>query len=166
MNTPESALSETMSMIFMAILVIVAATLIIASMTGVISHLIQKPALLSAQVTQYDSGTYHTIAVFHQQGNAVNLNGTSQTGGSSIVSLTLDTGGLSYPVSPKVPALGKNQWGPGDTLYIYKTGSGVYEYTDDPSGITGSLQPGSTYTVKILDNKVNVIINALPVTIR
>jgi hypothetical protein len=167
MSKPESGLSETMSLIFMAMLVIIAAILLIASMTGVISNLLQKPALLSAQVIQYDApGNLHTIAVFHQQGDAVDLNGTSQTGGSSIVSLTLiDTGGLSYTVSPAVPIFQNNQWGPGDTLYIYWTGS-AYRYTDDLTTVTPVSLPTGTYTVKIIDNKVNVIINALPVTIR
>jgi hypothetical protein len=168
MTRSDCALSETLSVVFMAMLIIIAALFLIASMTGVISNLLQKPALLSAQVLQYDtSDGYHIIGVFHQQGDAVDLNGTTQTGGTSIVSLTLiDTAGLAYTVSPAVTTLQNNQWGPGDMLYIYKSG-GSYVYTDDPTSIpSGSDLTLGTYTVKIIDNKVNVIIDALPVTIR
>lgn len=168
MRNSERALSETMSLIFMAMLVIIAAILLIASMTGVISNLLQKPALFSTQVIQIDTSddSAHIIGVFHQQGDAVDLNGTTQTGGSSIVSLILiNTGGSSFTVSPD-GALQKNQWGPGDMLYIYSKNSGVsYVYSDTAPPGASSL-PTGTYTIKILDDKVNVIINALPVTIR
>ena len=51
-------------------------------------------------------------------------------------------------------------------LYIYSKNSGIsYVYSDiAPTG--ASSLPTGTYTIKILDDKVNVIINALPVTIR
>jgi hypothetical protein len=168
MSTSEHALSETMSLIFMAMLVVVAATLLVATMTGAISHLLLKPAFFSTQVFEYDTSSSHVIGVFHQQGDAVDLNGTTQTGGSSIVSLTLvDSVGHSYPVNPDGTTLQNNQWGPGGLLYIYQSSSNVYGYTDDPTTIPpGSSLASGTYTVKILDNKVNVIINALPVTIR
>jgi hypothetical protein len=166
MTRSDRALSETLSVVFMAMLVIIAALLLIASMTGVISNLLQKPALLSAQVLQYDtSDGHHIIGVFHQQGDAVDLNGTTQTGGTSIVSLTLiDPGGNSHTVSPDGSPLHTNQWEPGDMLYIYKSGSS-YVYTDVAPPSEPDLAQG-TYMIKIIDNKVNVIINALPVTIQ
>jgi hypothetical protein len=165
MRRSEHALSETLSLVFIAMLVIVAATLLIASLTGVISHLLQKPALLSVQVLPYDTGNgNHIIGVFHQQGDAVDLNGTSQSGGSSIVSLTLtDPGGNSYPVSPDTTmSHNATPWEPGDMLYIYQNGG--YVFSDVvPAGPT--LAPG-TYTVKVIDDKINVILSALTVTIQ
>lgn|SRR5208337_2380619 len=167
MSTSERALSETLSLVFMAILVAVAALLLIASLTGVISHLLQKPALFSVQAIQYNtSAGNHIIGVFHQQGDAVNLNGTSQSGGTSIVSLFLITaGGIPFTVNPAGP-LQTDRWGAGDMLFIYsQDGGSSYVYSDVvPNGVSG-LQTG-TYTVRIIDSNVNVLLNALPVTIQ
>ena len=87
MSTSERGLSETLSLVFMAILVAVAALLLVASLTGVISNLLLKPALFSVQVIQFNTspGGAHIIGVFHQQGDSVDLNGTSQKGGTAIV---------------------------------------------------------------------------------
>jgi hypothetical protein len=168
MSTSERGLSETLSLVFMAILVAVAALLLVASLTGVISNLLQKPALISVQVIQYNtSAPAHIIGVFNQQGDAVNLNGTSQTSGFSIVSFTLiDTAGLSFTVNP-AGSLQKDRWGPGDMLYIYSNdGGSSYVFSDvAPGAGVPSLMAG-TYTVKIFDNKVHVLLNALPVAIR
>jgi hypothetical protein len=167
MSTSERGLSETLSLVFMVILVAVAALLLVASLTGVITNLLQKPALISVQVIQYNtSAGAHIIGVFHQQGDSVNMNGTSQSGGTSIVSFSLiDPTGLSFTDIP-AGLLQKDRWGPGTMMYIYKSG-GTYVYTDDPTSIPGgSGLPTGTYTVKIIDTKVHVLLNALPVTIQ
>jgi hypothetical protein len=166
MSTPESALSETMSIIFMAILVVVAALLLIASLTGVITNLLQKPAFLSVQVVPYTtSDSAHIIDVFNKQGDSVNLNGTSQKEGSSIVSLTLINNGYGteYPVGAAGSIL-HDDWGPGDHVYIYRN-SGRYVFSDAiPTGAAASIPSGS-YTVKIIDDKIHVLLSAVPVTI-
>jgi hypothetical protein len=163
MKRSDRALSETLAVVFMAMLVVVAALLLIASMTGVIANLLQKPALLSAQVIQFNDNGARIIGVFHQQGDAVNLNGTAQTNGVSIVSITIiDTSG-EYPVNPGT--ITHDAWRPGELLYIYKNGGGSYVYTDVPPVGATSL-PLGTYTIKIIDNKVNVLLHALPVTIQ
>ena len=164
MKRSDRALSETLAVVFMAMLVVVAALLLIASMTGVITNLLQKPALLSVQAFQYNtSSSTHIIGVFHQQGDAVNLNGTAQTNGVSIVSLTItDTSG-EYPVNPE-GTISHDAWRAGDLLYIYKSG-GSYVYSD-VAPTSAVVVPAGTYTIKIFDNKVKVLLNALPVTIQ
>jgi hypothetical protein len=166
MNTPENALSETMSIIFMAILVVVAALLLVASLTGVITHLLQKPAFLSVQVVPYTtSDSAQIIDVFNKQGDSVNLNGTAQMKGSSIISLRLinNGDGTEYPVGAAGPIL-HDDWGPGDHVYIYRN-SGKYVFSDAiPVGTAVSIPSGS-YTVKIIDDKIHVLLGALPVTI-
>ena len=167
MKRPERALSETFSIVIIALLVVVAAILLIASMTGVITNLLQKPALFSVQTVQYNtSANAHIIGLFHQQGDPVNLNGTAQRSGTSIVSLSLiDRNGLSFTVSPDGP-LQKDRWAPGDMLYIYsKDSGGSYVYSDAAPTSAISLNAG-TYTIKITDDKVHILINALPITIR
>ena len=168
MSMSDRGLSETLSLVFMAILVAVAALLLVASLTGVISNLLLKPALMSVQVVQYNtSAGAHIIGVFHQQGDAVNINGTSQSGGTSIVSFSLiDPAGLSFTVNPAGPPQ-KDYWGPGDLLYVYSSdGGNSYVFSDVTPGPGVSSLTAGTYTVKIFDNKVHVLLNALPVTIR
>lgn len=164
MKRYDHALSETLAVVFMAMLVVVAALLLIASMTGVIANLLQKPALLSVQAFQYNtSSSTHIIGIFHQQGDAVNLNGSSETQGVSLVSLTIiDTSG-EYPVNPAGTII-HDAWRPGDLLYIYQNG-GSYVYSDVPPA-SAVVVPAGTYTIKIFDNKVKVLLNALTVTIQ
>jgi hypothetical protein len=171
MSTSERGLSETLSLVFMAILVAVAALLLVASLTGVISNLLLKPALFSVQVIQFNTspGGAHIIGVFHQQGDSVDLNGTSQKGGTAIVSLSLiDTTGLSFTVSPDTTVpIQKDFWGPGDLLYIYSSdGGSSYVFSDEVPGSGVPSLPTGTYTVKIIDTKVHVLLNTLPVTIQ
>jgi len=166
MKRSDRALSETLAVVFMAILVIVAALLLVASLTGVITNLLQKPALFSVQVFEYNtSSSTHIIGVFHQEGDAVNLNGTSQTKGISIVSLTITSTSREYPINPDGTII-HDAWRAGDLLYVYsRDGGGSYVYSDEPP--TGAVMvPAGTYTVKIIDNRVKVIINALTVTIQ
>ena len=165
MKRSDHALSETLAVVFMAMLVVVVALLLIASMTGVIAKLLQKPAILSVQALQYNDNGAHIIGVFHQQGDAVNLNGTAQTYGVSIVSLAIiDTTGTQLPVTKGT--IIHDAWRPGELLNIYRSGSS-YMFTDDPGSIPGGsgLTPG-TYTVKIIDDKVHALLDALPVTIQ
>lgn len=166
MQRSDHALSETLSLVFMAILVAVAALLLSASLTGVITNLLQKPAFVSAEAVPYNTTDgAHIIGVFHQQGDSVNLNGTTQKGGSSIVSLVLvnTADGTVYPVTA-AGALLHDAWGPGDLVYIYRNG-GSYVFSDAvPAGTAISIPAGS-YTVRIIDDKVHVLVSAYPVSI-
>jgi hypothetical protein len=170
MTRPDRALSETFSVVIIALLVLAASILLIASLTGVITNLLQKPALFSVQAIQYNaSSDTHIIGLFHQQGDQVNLNGTSQTRGVSIVSLIIIApDGSQYPISAASATMARDSWGAGDLLYIYKSGSGSYVYSDaGPPGLSSaSISPTGTYTVKIIDDKAHTLLHALTVTIR
>lgn len=165
MKRTDHALSETLAVVFMAILVVVAALLLIGALTGVITNLLQKPALMSAQVVQFNDNGARIIGVFHQQGDAVNLNGTAQTNGVSIVSITvIDPTGTEFPVNSD-GTITHDAWRPGELLYIYKNSGGSYVYSDAPPVGATSL-PLGIYTIKIIDNKVNVLLHTLPVMIQ
>jgi hypothetical protein len=164
----ERALSETMAHIFIAILVIIATLLIIALLTGVMTKMLQKPALFSVQANQFDTtdGMAHIISLFHQQGDPVNLNGTSQNDGVSIVSFSLDTPSdgvvrLRYLGT----SMSKNAWHAGETLYIYKSVSGYGFSEIAPTGAAVDLGTG-TWTINIQDDKVQVLLHSLSVTIK
>jgi hypothetical protein len=166
MKRSDRALSETFSVILMAMLVIIAALLLVASLTGVITNLLQKPAFLSVQAVQYNtSANTHIIGLYHQQGDPVNLNGTTQAEGISIVSFVIiEPGGSQYPVDAATTIMVHDSWESGNLLYVYQSG-GSYVFTDVmPAGAT-TLPPG-TYIIKITDNKAKVLLHALPVTIR
>jgi hypothetical protein len=167
MKRPERALSETFSVVIITLLVVAAAILLIASMTGVITNLLQKPALFSVQTLQYNtSANAHIIGLFHQQGDSVNMNGTTQTKGVSIASLVIiPPDGVQYPVHPAVATMVHDSWEPGELLYIYQSGSS-YVFADAAPGSGVSSLPTGTYMVKIIDDKAHTLINALPVTIR
>jgi len=161
MKTHDRAISEGFSVIIICILVAVAAVLLTASLTGVITNMLQKPALFSVQAVPYNNGALNIVGIFHQEGDAVNLKGTTQSEGSSIVSMVLiDNTGTERPV--KAGTIRHDAWEPGNMLYIYQ--SGDYWYTDDVSTAAGILASG-TYTVKITDDKAKVLIHTLSVTL-
>lgn len=161
----EQALSETLAVIFIGILVIIATVLLIGSLTGVITNMLQKPALLSVQANQFDTTEgAHIISLFHEQGDPVILNGTSQKKGVSIISFYLTKpDGTEFAVKNS-KTLQESAWRPGDLLYIYQKDSRYWFSDIAPSGAS-SLAPG-TWTVKILDEKVKVLLHSLSVTIK
>jgi hypothetical protein len=164
----DRALSETFSIVIICILIVIAAVLITASLTGVITNMLQKPALFSVQVVPYNSDDSY-IGVFHQEGDAVILNGTTQTKGVSIVSLVIASpDGSEHQINAVQATMVHDSWGPGDMLYIYSTDHGVsYVYSDaDPGSSVSSLSLTGMYTVKITDDKMHVIIHTFPVTVQ
>jgi len=163
----EQALSETLAVVFIAILVIIATLLLIASLTGVMTKMLQKPALIVVQANQYNTTDgKHIISLFHQQGDPVILNGTSQSDGVSIISFSL----IKPPPSNEVVGvrsstfIQKSAWRAGDTIYIYYDGSS-YLVSDTVPTVVTDLDSG-TWTVKVIDNKVQVLLHTLPVTIK
>lgn len=160
----DRALSETFSVVIIALLVVAAAILLVASLTGVITNLLQKPALFSVHEVQYDtSSSNHLIGLFHQKGDSVNVKGTSHSTGITTISLTItEEDGHQFTVSPSGLFTDDN-WSPGKMLYISYSG-GSYLVTD-VAPVTGGLSAGS-YTVKIIDDKAGILIHTLPITIQ
>jgi len=163
MTRPDRALSETFSVVIIALLVLAASILLLASLSGVITNMLQKPALFSVQAIQYNaSSSTRFIGLFHQQGDPVNLNGTPHTKGISIVSFTItDTAG-THPISPG-PVTG-DAWSPGEIIYIYTSGGGTYRFSDSLPPASVGLSPG-TYSVQVIDDKAHILLHTLPVTI-
>lgn len=159
----EHALSETVAQILIAFLVILITLLIIGSLTGVLTTMLQKSAFIAVTASAYDtSPTTQIISLYHKQGDRVNLNGTSMTAGSSDIAITLTTPSGSQFLVRNATLIQAVAWGPGEYLYIYPQGSG-YGYSDSPPG-AGTL-PSGEYTVRIIDTKVSVLLHSLPVTI-
>jgi hypothetical protein len=161
----ERAISETMSVILIIVLLIIATVLITSLLNGTMTRMLQKPALVTVQADQFDTtGGAHIISLYNNQGDHVILNGTSQTDGVAIITLSLiSPSGATIPLE-RLTAMSQRAWQPGDTLYIYQSG-GSYSFSDTaPTGVT-SLAPG-TWKITIQDDKVHVLLHTIPVTIR
>jgi hypothetical protein len=129
------------------------------------TRMLQKPALVTVQADQFDTtGGTHIISLYHNQGDHVILNGTSQTDGVSIITLSLiSPSGSTFPLGRLTP-MSQRAWQPGDMLYIYQNG-GSYGFSDTaPTGVA-SLATG-TWKIIIQDDKVHVLLHTLPVTIK
>ena len=166
MNQNERGLSEIVGLMLMAFLIIVTALLIIGLLTGVITDMLQKPALISVKAVQFDTlADEHIIGLSHMEGDHVILAGTTQNKAASIISIALvDTSGTRIPVRSASTSMGEF-WGPGTRLYIYPNGSGGYVFSDIAPTTAGfGMSPGS-YKVLITDDKAKVLLHSLPVTI-
>ena len=164
LRNSDRALSETFSLILIAFLCVAAAILLVASVSGVITNLLQKPAFMSVQAIPYDTGTAHIIGLFDQEGDAVNLNGTAETAGVSIVSITLiDPAGTAWALHSQ-GALKGNAWQPGQLLFIYQS-AGSYVYSDVSPGAAAADLPKGTYTIRVTDDKAHSLIEATTVTL-
>ncbi|MDP3565119.1 MAG: hypothetical protein Q8R70_11590 [Methanoregula sp.] len=165
----ERALSETLAVIFIAILVIIATLLLIASLTGVMTKMLQTPAFIVVKVDNVSIGGGQVIRLYHQQGDAVILNGTSQSDGVSIISFSLiNPSNVVFPVAGDPSyKMKKTPWRSGDTIYIYTDGTS-YWVSDTISPIPPGIDKldSGTWTVKIIDNKINGLLHALKVTIK
>jgi FlaG/FlaF family flagellin (archaellin) len=167
MAQDEGALSEIIAQILIVFLVVIVTLLIIASLTGVLTKMLQRPAFVVVVAGQYNTSTGdHIISVSHKQGDPVNMNGTSQSSGGSIVSLSLtDKDGVLFPLQNAAP-LQDTAWRAGDIFYIYKSGLSSYAYSDIVPVAAGSGLDKGTYNVTITDDKVHVLISKIPVTIQ
>jgi hypothetical protein len=161
----ERALSENIAILLIAFLVILVTLIIIASLTGVLTKFLQKPAFMAVTASQFEtSDGAHIISLYHQQGDDVNLNGTSQKEGVSTISLSVvDTGGGPH-MAYSAPSIIGDDWDPGTTIYLYQSG-GRYVYSDVAPGVGVASLPPGTYTVIITDDRAKVMLHSLPVTI-
>lgn len=117
------------------------------------------------QAKQFNTTTgEHLIRLYHLQGDPVILNGTSQSDGVSIISLSLTTPSGGVIKLRNLTPIKNTPWRTGEMLYVYQE-SGMYGYSDFvPTGAT-TLAPG-TWNITIQDDKVQVLLHSLTVTIR
>jgi len=165
----ERGLSELLAELFIVILIIALAVIIIGTVTGIIPRLLEQPVLLSVKAdAATTSAGADVITLFHQQGNAVNLNGSAQTAGVSPVSFTLTTPTDVLVNVRSSPSIINDAWRPGGRVYIYQVG-GYYFVTDDPDFLDG-LGPGidvpsGSWEVNLIDARVHLLLHKHPITI-
>jgi hypothetical protein len=158
----DRAISETMGHMLIAFLVIVIVLLVVASTSGFLTKFLQNPALLVVTAAPYDTTGGHIIRLHNEQGDAVNLNGTSQSGGSTEISITLSPPSGSPILVTRDPTfISTTPWGPGQDLFIFPV-AGSYQFKSTTP--TSPLTAGD-YTVQIIDARSKVLLHTLPVTI-
>lgn len=159
----ERALSDIIAQLLIVFLVVLVTLLIIASLTGVLTKMLQKPAFIVVTASPHNTSTGQVIVLYDKQGDLVNLNGTSQTAGSSEIAISLTKSPGSPVFVHNVTAMHARAWGPGQYLYIYPT-AGSYGYTDTASSAAPDL-PAGNYTIQIIDTRAQVLLHTLPVKI-
>ena len=161
----EHALSEIVGLMLISFLVIVLALFMVGVLTGVLTTMLEKSALLTVTASPYDDPSGNNlIRLNHKEGNPVNLAGSSHSGGVTEIVLTVtDSAGNTFAVGNPPGAMSNPTWGPGQALYIYSDGTSL-RYYDQVPGTPGSLGPG-VYTIKIVDQRANILLHSLPVTI-
>ena len=161
----ERALSDTVAKLLIIFLIILVTLLIIASLSGVLTKFLQKPALIAVMADEIDTSYgSEIIRLYHKQGDTVNLNGTSQTYGSSEITILISQGTGSPQRLTNLTPIQSSGWKPGDFLFIYRDGTGVYGYTDSMPSAAPTLTPGN-YTIQIIDSRANILLHTLPVKI-
>ena len=156
-------MSEVVGLILIAFLIILVALIITMALTGTLTKFLQQPALVTLAATQVSAGTDHIIRLDHKQGNKVNLNGTSQKGGSGDIAiyLTDPLSGRTYNLQP-LGTIDADAFGPGQSLYIYQGAAG-FGYDDTLPG-SGALNHGENKLL-IIDAKNNLLLQNLTVII-
>jgi hypothetical protein len=166
---PGDGVSEILAQFIIIFLVMILIAFVIADVTGILPTMLQKSSLLSVQASNFNTTPgSHVISILHQQGNPVNINGSSQTEGVSFVSFTLTTPTNIDVRVRNSPAIAKNAWKSGDRLYIYQVG-GYYYATDDlawlnTQGDTVGLIKGS-WSVNLIDAKIGLLLQKLPIEV-
>ena len=168
----ESALSEAVSITLILLLMVVIALVVYIVLIGH-AGLAPKSAYIALRGTGVNTSVgANTIALFHLEGDAVNLNRSVGGEGIAPVSFNLRMPSGSFQDVRISPLVTDNTWNSGDTITIYEDAYG-YWVTDDinariaASGTIGPLvgMPGGNYTVNVVDLKADLLIAAVPVVI-
>ena len=168
----DRALSDTVSIALIIILIVIAAMIVFIVVFGY-AHLMPKSAYIAMRgVATNTSVGAATLTLFHFEGDTVNLNGSVNGSGIAPVRFNLRTPhDTTVPVGIS-PLITDNTWNSGDTVTIYEDGAGYWVIDNVTSriGKAGTLGPlvnmeGGNYTVSVVDTRANVLIGQIPVTI-
>ena len=172
----ESALSEAVSITLIIILVVAMAVIVAVVIFGY-ANLAPKSAYITMRGTDVNlsigTGSFaNTIALFHFEGDAVNLNRSRSGNGMAPVGFSLLTPSGETETVSASSLITDNTWNSGDTVTIYEDASGYWVTDNITTRIAGISKfgplvdmPGGNYTVNVIDQKAEVLVAAVPVTI-
>ena len=169
----EQALTETYCLFLIALLISAGVIIIFGVSTGFITSILQKPPIFAVQIkgTTPSSTDKHVITLYHREGEPVALSNGSVPGASPGVFFTLESPRREKYVVYPSPVLTGNPWASGGAVTLYFDGS-RFRVTDDlgtllaknGSGTLKDMPPG-IWIVYITDQKTQVVVNSLTVTV-
>lgn len=152
MDRKQNAVSEVVGTILIVALVIVVA-LIMASLFLGFFNLLGKSAYIAPEVKVVNVSGVQAISLYSRGGDVASLNTSGQA--AYQLGLYVDTPESSDMVTY---APGLTYFGPGETLYIYRTPAG-YVAVDNLTGVTGALPlPSGPLSLRLVDETAHVLI--------
>ena len=157
MKRRDAGVSELTDEFLLIGLLLAIAIIILAISFGLFGFL-QKSAYVVPDFGFKNVSGHSVIAVFHRAGDPVYFTGMANN--SFQAGFYVDTLTGTYPAKP-VPSL--TAFGPGQTVYIYYTGSGFAAATN-LSGVTFSSLPPGILNLRLVDLKTHVLIAQMNTT--
>ncbi|MFA7695009.1 MAG: hypothetical protein WCX63_05700 [Methanoregula sp.] len=151
MKRDNSGISEISDELLLVGLLIGLTIVILASSMGLFGFL-HKSAYVVPDFSFTNVSGHSVVAVFHRAGDPVYFTNTSA--GSYRAGFYIDTLSGTYPA---VPVSTFQQLSPGDTVYIYYTGSG-FSATKNLTGSGFSFLPAGILNVRLIDETNHVLI--------
>jgi hypothetical protein len=169
----EHALTETYGLFLIALLISAVAILILGVSSGFVTSVLQKPPVFAVQIKVISpSADKQVITLYHMEGEPVAFSNLSAAGAAAPgVFFTLES-----PYREKIavypsPVMTGNLWTKGGTATLYYDGS-RFRVTDDLATLiakkgSGAIKdmPSGIWIVYITDQKTQVIVNSLTVTV-
>jgi hypothetical protein len=168
----DHALTEIYGLFLIALLISAVAIIIFVVSSGFVDSLLLKPPVFAVQAKSTSPYTnISVISLYHMEGEPVAFSNLSVPGTASGVFFTLESPHrdkiMVYPSS----ILTGNPWVKGETATIYYDGS-RFLVTDDIATLlakngSGAIKdmPSGVWIVYITDQKTQVVVNSLTVTI-
>ena len=157
MGSSDDAVSEVVAEILIIFLVLSMGAVVGAMLFGVMPS-IPKTAYLATEGSYKTMPTYSAIAIHHRAGDALSFSPTSLSSYPAEIRVDTLTGSFLA-----VPDRSAALFQPGDTIYVYSTGTG-YHITKDLTGVTAVPLPSEFTSVKIIDSTANLLIVTWPPT--
>ncbi|MBP1929778.1 hypothetical protein J2741_002374 [Methanolinea mesophila] len=152
MRDGQVAVSEVVGTILIIVLVIAVAIIMASQFLGFF-NLLGKSAYIAPEIKVVNVSGVQAISLYSRGGDVASVNASAQA--AYRLGLYVDTPERSDMVKYD-PSL--TYFGPGDTLYIYRTPAGYYA-TGDLTGITGTLPlPGGPLSLRLVDETAHILI--------
>ncbi|MDD4137417.1 MAG: type IV pilin [Methanoregula sp.] len=144
MHKNGDAVSEVTAEILMIGLVTILGAVVLVMVFGVMP-LIPKTSYLATDISLTEMPGYSAIAIHHRGGDPLNFTRAAGVPGAALITIITPAG--TYPV---VPDAGFLVFKPGDTVYVYYTGTG-YHLVANISGVTAVPLPATGLRLTIVD---------------
>ncbi|MFA6225681.1 MAG: hypothetical protein WC620_05740 [Methanoregula sp.] len=168
----EDAMSESISVILIILLVLIAAMVVYIILFGYAALALKSAYIVMRGAAANTSVGAETLKIFQFEGDAVYLNGNVKGNGVAPVKFNLRTPSGSMELVQTSPLITDNTWGSGDTISLYEDASGYWVIDNITARIAKIITLGplvdmhvGNYTVNVIDTKANVLIAQVPIIV-